>query len=195
MKQGLIIAIGIGVVLLAGIGLFVLLQSSHTTPSPSSGTTGVNTGTSGGQNSTTVVTPGSGGTSTSPGQTQTSTISVASANGGSVQVNDFRNDPLTATTSNIPDHYFISGGLDPNTTGAPYSIMYVNSDQSFTVSLWVEPIADTRHLAEQDLLQRLGISQQDACNLRYTVLVPYSVSPVYAGKNLGFSFCPGATKL
>jgi len=45
------------------------------------------------------------------------------------------------------------------------------------------------------LLQQLGISEQDACRLRYSVSVPFSVNPLYSGKNLGFSFCPGATPL
>lgn len=135
-----------------------------------------------------------GGNTTTNEQTAASLL-VASVSGGTVSVIDFTKDPDTKTTSNIPDSYFLSGGLDPSESGSSFSIMYVSTDQSFTISLWQEPLGDVRRQAEAALIRKLGISQEVACALRYTVLVPYKVNPYYAGKNLGLSFCPGAEAL
>lgn len=79
--------------------------------------------------------------------------------------------------------------------GLPYSIAFDPMTHLFAIVLLEEPLADTRKLAELDLLGRLGISQSDACYLRYFVTFPGEVNPVYAGKNLGFSFCAGAILL
>ena len=79
--------------------------------------------------------------------------------------------------------------------GTPYVIEFVDSDQSFTVALMREPLSATRRQAESDLMQKLGITTQEMCGLRYVVLVSFDVNEGYAGRNLGFSFCPGAVRL
>ena len=75
-----------------------------------------------------------------------------------------------------------------------YALLYFPEDQSFTVSLYSEPLAEKRIAAEQELLALLGITSDEACLLRHVVMTPWWVSEFYSGKNLGFSFCPGATK-
>jgi hypothetical protein len=133
------------------------------------------------------------GQSSSTPVSNTPVIEIHSANGGSMTVKDFTWNSQTVTSPHIPGHYFLAGGLD--TTNAPYSIFFVTSDQSFTVTILQEPIGFVRQQAEQALSQILGVSAQSMCALRYSVLVPADVNQSYAGKNLGFSFCPGATPL
>ncbi len=86
----------------------------------------------------------------------------------------------------------LSGG---GTSTLPYIVVYFAKDQSFNITLLAEPLGDVRKAMEADLLQRLAVSEFNACSLRYVVLVPYAISTFYSGKNLGFSFCPQATQL
>lgn len=124
-----------------------------------------------------------------------SKIIVMTEGGNELRVRDFKNSRNTVTSTNIPGHYFLAGGTDPSGTGAPYSMFYVDIDGSFNITLLKEPLVETRFTAEQDLIQQLGISKERMCVLKYWVGVPVAINPVYAGKNLGFSFCPGATEL
>jgi len=132
---------------------------------------------------------------TGSGDTAEPYVAVAAQGGTAIRVKDFSKNPATVSTPTIPGHYFLAGGLDPSGTGAPFSTFYVNADNSFTVTILKEPLGETRKAAEQDLIQKLGISSIRMCNLNYWVGVPGYLNPVYAGKNLGFSFCPGATQL
>ena len=195
MNKIIIVAI-VSLVVAGGI-LFAALWGLTPEPAidrPNTSTTNPPSSTAGGTSQTTssgttnIDTPATGGT-------QGVVVPVSSSQGGTVSVQDFRDDSGVVTSPNIPGHYFIAGGLNPNDTGASFSTFYVDSDQSFTISLLAEPIGEVRKQAEQNLLQHLGISQSDACNLRYQVLVPYRVNSFYSGKNLGFSFCSGATPL
>ena len=122
-------------------------------------------------------------------------LAVGTIDGNTIVVNDFKNDTSTKTSSNIPQHYFLSGGTDPSATNASHSTFYLESDQSFNVTLLQEPIGQVRSQAETELIQKLGISQADMCRLRYWVGVPNFINSIYSGKNLGFSFCPGAAQL
>jgi len=132
-----------------------------------------------------VTIPGSQSTTTTP----VLTMEVFDADGKSLQVNDVtKGEGVTEDAAN-PGIYYLAGASPTEET---YSISYISEDTSFTVSILSEPLGEIRLRAEKDLLVRLGISENDACRLRYEVLVPYSVNPLYAGKNLGFSFCPGA---
>ena len=108
---------------------------------------------------------------------------------------DFRSDGITIPDPNNEGLYFVSGGIDPTETGAAYSIIYSDRDQQFTVTLLKEPIGETRITAEQELMQRLDMSEDVMCRMKYWVGVPYSYNEFYAGRNLGFSFCPGAVQI
>ena len=122
-------------------------------------------------------------------------MTVATDYENTIVVSDFRKATTTIEDTNNPGRYHLAGGTGLAQVEAPYLIVYTESDQSFNISLELEPLADTRRQAEQYLMQNLGITQDDMCWLRYAVLVPYEVNQIYAGKNLGFSFCPGATQL
>jgi len=124
-----------------------------------------------------------------------SSISVAAIQQGSISVKDFRNNPNTVKDPYNAGYYDIAGGSDPGLTNAPFHIFYDETHQYFGISLLAEPLGQYRKEAEQLLLQELGITQLQMCQLNYAVGVGPDVNEAYAGKNLGFSFCPGATVL
>lgn len=122
------------------------------------------------------------------------TVPIPLANGGTVMVKDFS---VTA----IPDKnnkgisYLAGEDAGGVIAGTPYVIEFISSDYSFTIGLLQVPLGGTRKQAESDLMKQLGISAQEMCMLHYVVLVPFDISEQYAGRNLGFSFCPGAVRL
>ncbi|OGC80805.1 hypothetical protein A2943_02940 [Candidatus Adlerbacteria bacterium RIFCSPLOWO2_01_FULL_51_16] len=174
------------VVIVGGIGVYLLLlfglpsTSPQSTPPPNYG--GFLPDMTGG------VTP-----NTQPRITDGMLITTVTGN--QIAVKDFKKDPATVADTNNVGHYYLSGGVDIGNSNNSYSILYIESDQSFNVTLLEEPLGDTRTKAEAELIQKLGISKNDMCFLRYVVGTPYWVNEIYAGKNLGFSFCPGATQL
>jgi uncharacterized membrane protein YdfJ with MMPL/SSD domain len=201
----LIAALIILAVIFFGVGFYFMEQQpAATTNTPSnqtgnSNTTGSQTNTSSNQQSgnnntqtTTVTTQPTGQGST---KSSGSGMTVQSLTGQNIQVNDFLHDPATQKDPSNANSYYLSGLFTLSNKNPPYSIEYVTSNQSFTIGLWTEPLKQTRQAAEQDLMSKLGITQQEMCQLRYYVSVPYSISPIYEGKNLGFSFCPGAVNL
>lgn len=76
-----------------------------------------------------------------------------------------------------------------------YLVSYTATDESFTLTLLSESLRTARLEAQRFLLERLGISEDDACLLRHVVLVPQFVNEKFSGENLGFNFCPGAVEL
>lgn len=141
--------------------------------------------------SITQVTPSSG----------SSGMSVASANGGTIQTKDFMEDPATVKDPINPGYYYLGyhvyeGVSDPTATeNPPYIITYINATQYFNIALLQEPIGSVREEMQQYLTVHLGISEDEMCGLKYMVSVPNRVNSQFSGRNLGFSFCPGATPL
>lgn len=123
------------------------------------------------------------------------TMEVGLTNGKSVVVNDFVHAKTTVTNSDIPNRYFIAGGIDPVGSDQPYSIYYSSVDQSFTIVLLKSPFDVVRDEAELDLVGKLNIDETTACNLRYQVVIPSWQSSQYSGENLGFKGCPNAVTL
>lgn len=117
-------------------------------------------------------------------------ISVATQNGGTVVTNDFIHNGVTLPNPVNADDYYLTGS---STNG--YAIGYRTPAQFFTIALEQEPLGQTRAAAENFLLSALGISQSQLCSLNYYVGTDVHTNSFYAGKNLGFSFCPGATVL
>ena len=142
-----------------------------------------------------VTLPSSSPSDVSPAKT---TVIVKAIGGGTLTVNDFKGDPETIVDPSTPGYYYLAGGWIPGERGSPYSpftIQYKESDQSFIVTLNKEPIGQTRTDAEKYLAQKLGASQAVMCRLHYAVFVTYDVNMEFSGRNLGFSFCPGAAVL
>jgi hypothetical protein len=150
----------------------------------------------------TVVPTTTGSSSTS--SSQSGRMSILSQAGTPIVVNDFISNGTTLPDEANKGNYLLAGNLgycisDPQQCQAAsstnFSVYYNAVPQSFTIGLTAEPIGEARLDMEQFMLKTLGISQQQMCNLRYLVGVTRYVNPQYTGKNLGFSFCPGATVL
>lgn len=116
------------------------------------------------------------------------TVPVKTLGGGELRVNPFLPSEAAAypmlTYSLLPEER----------AGAAYDLLYY-PDGSFGVVLLAEPLGQSRLDAQSDLLQRLGISQDQACQLIYRVTVAPWVNAVYAGQNLGFTFCISSVRL
>lgn len=86
--------------------------------------------------------------------------------------------------------YQVAGSVD----GA-YQTLYFPQDSYFLISLLGEPLGQNRIAAENALRDKLGLSDEQLCKLNVEVRTTSGVNDTYAGKDLGLSFCPGATKL
>lgn len=111
---------------------------------------------------------------------------------------DILKDPETKSDPVNPGHYYI--GVAPDATvdapvDAPFIIEYIASTKFYNIALLREPLREVRSQAEQYLMERLGATQDDMCELSYMVSVSGSVSSAYTSTSLGFSFCPGAVQL
>lgn len=189
-------------VALVGAGVFVVLWYATSLPDitlPPSGwsyattTPGVNGSNNGG---TAPV-----GTTSSPSGTE---LTLADQNGTAVAVRDFIHNGVTIPDASNTGRYVLAGepgycssGADtcPVASSTNFNIYYNSGAQSFTIALTKEPIGQARLEMEQFLLGALGITQEQLCKLNYLVGVTRYVNPQFTGKNLGFSFCPGATLL
>lgn len=123
------------------------------------------------------------------------TIKISSANGETLEVNNFLALPSAVSDPMNKGYYYLSGydsingSLEKNKSA--FIIMYIDSTKYFNVVLMREPLRDARFHAEQYLMQQLDISEAQACSLSYTVSTPNFVSMQYSGADLRFSFCPG----
>lgn len=174
---------GIGALVVIGLSVLVYQftrPSSQTAGSPNGGTTTLPIGGS---------------------LTQFSTITPSVDNSGGVTAKTIIDDPATVEDPINPGYYYLGyymnqGVPDPTATdNPPYIIEYISATQYFNIALLQEPIGPVREEAQQYLMSHLGVSQGQMCQLDYMVSVPVRVNPQYAGINLGFSFCPGATTL
>ncbi len=131
-------------------------------------------------------------------------MTITVQGGGTVSTNDFIHNGVTIVDKANTDRYLLAGNLgyclsDPQKcqagTATDFSAYYNSVPQSFTIELEKEPIGQARLDAEQFLSAALGLSEQQMCSLNYYVGVTIYVNSQFTGKNLGFSFCPGATAL
>jgi hypothetical protein len=76
-----------------------------------------------------------------------------------------------------------------------YQLLFVENAQEFLITLFSAPLGETRSLAEEDFIERLDISEYDACRLKVSVRALDSIDPAYREKELGLSFCPGSVSL
>jgi len=132
------------------------------------------------------------------------TMTVAAQDGSSVTVLDFIHNGVTISDKVNAGSYMLAGNLgyclsDPQQCQAApadnFNVFYNSAPQSFNIVLTKEPIGQARLDMEQFMLTTLGITQRQLCGLKYRVGVTSYVSEQYTARNLGFSFCPGATVL
>lgn len=121
-------------------------------------------------------------------------FTVAGAGGNPIATLDFLHAPATNEDQKNQGLYHLNP--PPGASGASsYDVTYEASTQYFNISLLAEPIGQTRSLMERDLMAKLGVTEDQMCQLNYMVSVPYWVNEFYSGESLGFSFCPGAIAL
>ncbi len=77
---------------------------------------------------------------------------------------------------------------------AGYNIIYDRADSSFWLAILKTPFSTWRDAAEQDFLQTLGITKEDACKLYVSVGITYIPGDPLNGKMLPLSFCSGNVK-
>ena len=132
------------------------------------------------------------------------TMALMAQDGGAVVARDFIHNDVTIPDAANVGRYLLAGNLGyclsesqlcQAASTSDFNVYYNSDQQSFTIALTREPIGQARLAMEQFMLTTLGITQQQLCSLNYLVGVSTHVSPNYTGKNLGFSFCPGATVL
>lgn len=128
---------------------------------------------------------------TKSGDTPTtqSTWEFEGAKGTKIYVSRF----ATSTELNPPANDFIISGSEYPLS--EFVISYTAVDKSFNISLFKEPLKEVRERAEKEFLAKLGITEGEACHLKYSLATTYWVNEFYGGKNLGFSFCPGSVGL
>ncbi|MEK7604636.1 MAG: hypothetical protein AAB442_02470 [Patescibacteria group bacterium] len=132
------------------------------------------------------------------------TIAVGTLGGGTLVTMDFTHNGVTIPDTTNKGRYLLAGDLGYCVTDSSacqagaesrFNIVYDSNYGSFTIALLVEPLGQTRRAAEQFLMTTLGIGQKDMCRLNYYVGTTVGINETYSTKNLGFSFCPGATPL
>ncbi len=129
---------------------------------------------------------------------------IGGREGSTIEVTDFiHNTETVADTVNL-GHYVLAGSLGyclgdgACPSGAPssqFSISYSEQYQSFNIVLLAEPLLDARRSAEEFLMSRLGVGEEDMCKLNVSLGAPHWVSELYSGRELGLSFCPDAVAL
>lgn len=128
-----------------------------------------------------------GGQSDSP-------LIISAYDGSKITMKDFLKDPEVLADPNVPGQYVIAGGIYPEPT-TPFHIFYQQTDDYFGITLYGEPLSQSRVHAEDLLMEKLDIGKEDMCKLSYVVAPGPGVGEVYQGQNLGFSFCQGAVIL
>ena len=193
------------IVLIVGVGVLVFVGATSNTSTTVPTTTGLpvagQTTSTSGQHAQSVAqgsfAPAAGG------QTQP-TLTLVSRASGTIVTKDFLHNGETVADVVNPGTYVLAGSLGyctasgvcgANVSTTDFSISYATSTQFFNIILLAEPVGLVRSAAERFFLARLGIGEQAACALNYYVGTPYWVNESYDNKNLGFSFCPGATAL
>lgn len=147
--------------------------------------------------------PNQGSTVVDPDDVATMVV-ASQISGKEVITKDFTHNGSTIKDVQNPDRYFLVGkvgycladGTCPSgALSDDYSIVYQSADQSFIIALLTEPLYQARQSAEQYLATTLGISEAEMCTLKYYISTDSYINATYAGKNLLFSFCKGATPL
>lgn len=197
MQKGYLLGIILLVVLLIGAGIWFGYGR---------GSTGGNTQTQ--QTTTTYPTVDNSSIATNTGTPSSAkpaaTMTITTMSGHTVSVKDFIHNGETVPDTVNPGNYYLAGSigycLGDGTCPSGYKtddfvVTYNESAASFNIILTAEPLAKSRDEVGLFMLDRLGVTQAQLCGLRYWLGTTAGVNGVYAGKNLGFAFCPGATAL
>ncbi len=139
----------------------------------------------------------------SGGEKKQMSVASQAIPGGEITTLDFINNGVTVEDVQNPGEYYLAGDvgycLEDGTcpASAPsdeYVIGYNSKDTAFIIVL-KEPLGQAREHAGSFLQETLGITKEKMCELKYYISTTSYINEQYAGKNLLFSFCPGAVVL
>lgn len=190
---------GVIAVLFAGIWIWRTTSAAPAEQIPSNDGTPVSIG----GNSSSVNVPVNP-SNPSSGRDTEPTISISGQNGSSFVTKDFIHNGETASDVVNPGNYYLAGSIGycladgrcpAGATTTDFNVSYDSNHSSFSILLLEEPLGQSRLHAETFLEEKLGLTEAQLCGLNYWLGTTYWVNEIYAGKNLGFSFCPGATQL
>lgn len=123
------------------------------------------------------------------------TISIYTRDGKVATVSDFTfNKPRVVAEESDVTYVYATQNADGVEEDPRFGIVY-GSDSTFVVGLFQEPLGESRKRAEARLRALLPLPDDILCLLRISVIVPDTIGPMYRGRDLGLSFCPGAVFL
>jgi hypothetical protein len=180
MKKKIIIAINV-LILAVIIGGFILWKMNKMEPATSVTNPNSNFLTIG-NNVTQIPPPTTMGSTTPIGM-----LKITTKDGGSIIMKDFYQSPYTKI-------------LDPQNDASikesiDYNIEFQPAIPRFFIGLQGNDLYTARENAEQGFLDKLGITKEDACRIKVTLGVHYSVNERASGVNYGLSFCPDGKPL
>lgn len=76
-----------------------------------------------------------------------------------------------------------------------YYIAYYPQDNGFLISINNPDVVTAERKAEENFLNQLGITKDQACQLKVSITVSFGVSEKYSGSVYGLSFCPGSNAI
>lgn len=96
-----------------------------------------------------------------------------------------------------PSEYLVLEAQKSNPFSNPDYIIYYYIENtssgektgSVRITLYATPFVDIRKKAEEDFLNFLNITKEEACQLDATISIPFSIDTYNAGKNFHLSFC------
>ncbi len=125
------------------------------------------------------------------------TMYIQSQSGQGLRVNNFMKDADTFADTQNPGAYYLGNTFSQSSVSdaSPFVIMYVEGTAFFNITLVREPLQEARLAAEGFLKSKLGISENEMCQLIYALSVPGYVQAEYSSVDFRFSFCPDALAL
>lgn len=132
------------------------------------------------------------------------TLSLAAKDGSSLIINNFLTHEDTRADVVNPGYFVLAGDLGyclangeclKGYETTQFLISYSSAHQFFHITLTEEPIVESRKAAEEFMLRSTGLSKDNLCKLQYSLIAPSWVNELYAGRELGFSFCEGSVPL
>ena len=109
----------------------------------------------------------------------TDTIPIQTSSGERVMVKNFYKDVVEISGTSV----FVRDT-------SQYTLIYFPAESAFLITLNDSNVHTARAVAEFELVDILGISQQDLCRLAIFITIPFDVSETYGGKSYSLSFCP-----
>ncbi|HRH55447.1 MAG TPA: hypothetical protein PK609_01105 [Candidatus Paceibacterota bacterium] len=178
MKRAALVFFVLGLLICIALGAYLLLSNSSDPSAPTNPTTN-----------------GNPFSFSSGSVSSADTIALTLDSGATVSVLNFTKEDQPEWAGDSAG-YQVAGDAD----NSSFLITYIPADDSgsqaqFLVALLSEPVGAARSSAEAALKTRLALSNSELCSLDVQVWTNADVNSMYAGKDLGLSFCPGSTQL